>query len=227
MIMFKKILIANRGEIALRVIRACREMKIPSAAVYSQADRTSLHVLLADEAYFVGPAPSRESYLNIDRLMAAIKKSGADAVHPGYGFLSENADFARRLKAEGITFIGPSPECIVAMGDKVEARKTMMAAGVPTVPGSKGAISDFNELQRVVEEIGYPVIIKAAAGGGGKGMRIVKRHEDLELSYNSAKSEALNYFSNDQVYVERFVQNPKHIEIQVFGDNHGNAVHLF
>jgi acetyl-CoA carboxylase biotin carboxylase subunit len=225
--MFKKILIANRGEIALRVIRACRELGIPSAAVYSQADRTSLHVLLADEAYFIGPAPSRDSYLNVDRLMAAIKKSGADAVHPGYGFLSENAAFARKLKENGITFIGPSPECIEQMGDKVQARKTMQAAGVPTVPGSKGAISDLEELKVVVSEIGFPVIIKAAAGGGGKGMRIVKKPEELELSFNSAKSEALNYFSNDQVYVERFIQNPKHIEIQVFGDGHGNAVHLY
>ncbi len=225
--MFKKVLIANRGEIALRVIRACREMGIPNAAVYSNADRQSLHVLLADEAYFVGPPPSRESYLNVENLMKAIKKSGADAVHPGYGFLSENADFARLLKENGITFVGPSPESIELMGDKVQARKTMMDAGVPTVPGSKGAVTDLEELTRVVNEIGYPVIIKAAAGGGGKGMRIVKRPEDLELSYNAAKSEAMNYFSNDVVYVERFIQNPKHIEIQVFGDNHGNAVHLF
>ena len=225
--MFKKILIANRGEIALRVIRACREMGITSAAVYSDADRKSLHVLLADEAYYIGKAPSRDSYLNIDSILRAIKKSGADAVHPGYGFLSENATFAKTLKDNDITFIGPSYECIELMGDKIVAKKTMEKAGVPTVPGSPDIVQSLDELKSVAKKIGFPIIIKASSGGGGKGMRIVHNEKDLELSYRSAKSEARQYFLNDDVYVEKFVQSPKHIEIQVFGDNFGNAVHFF
>ena len=225
--MFKKILIANRGEIALRVIRACRDLGILSVAVYSDADRDSLHVVLADEAYNIGPAPSKDSYLNVENIMAAIKKSGAEAVHPGYGFLSENADFAERLTKEGITFIGPTPENIRKMGDKLSAISLMKDAKVPTTPGSGGPVDTIEHAKKVVAEIGLPVIIKATAGGGGKGMRVVHKMEELESGYRAARSEGLNYFKNDTVYIERYVQNPKHIEVQVFGDKHGNAVHLF
>lgn len=224
---FKKILIANRGEIALRVIRACRELGIQSVAVFSEADRNSLHVILADEAYFVGPAPSKESYLNVDNIVEACKKSGADAVHPGYGFLSENTDFAARLKQEGIVFIGPSPECIDMMGDKVTAKKTMQKAGVPTVPGSAGIVADAEEAKKVAKDVGYPILVKASAGGGGKGMRLVTKESELASAFKSAQNEARNFFADDSVYIERYVQNPKHIEIQVFGDQHGNAVHLY
>lgn len=225
--MFKKILVANRGEIAIRVIRACRELGIRSVAVYSEADRNSLHVILADEAYEIGPAPSKESYLKIPNILAAAKASGAQAIHPGYGFLSENAGFAREVGKLGIEFIGPSPECITLMGDKLQAKDTMKKAGVPTVPGSDGALSSLEEVKAVVKKIGYPIIIKAAAGGGGKGMRLVKEDTELERAFQAARSEALNYFANDTVYVERFIGNPKHIEIQIFGDKHGNVVHLF
>lgn len=225
--MFKKILVANRGEIAIRVIRACRELGIASVAVYSDADRNNLHVILADEAYYIGPSPSKESYLNIPNIIKAIKESGADAVHPGYGFLSENANFARELKKIGVTFIGPTPENIDAMGDKLAARELMIKARVPTVPGSPGPVNSVEEAKKVVEKIGLPVIIKASAGGGGKGMRIVHEMKDLESSFRAARSEGLNYFSNDTVYIERFINSPKHIEIQVFGDTHGNVVHLF
>lgn len=225
--MFKKILIANRGEIALRVIRACRDLGIASVAVYSDADRNSLHVVLADEAYNVGPAPSKDSYLNVENIMAAIRKSGADAVHPGYGFLSENADFAERLRKEGVTFIGPTPENIRSMGDKLSAIKLMREAQVPTVPGSGGPVDTIEDAKTVVAKVGLPVIIKATAGGGGKGMRVVYKMEELESAYRAARSEGLNYFKNDTVYIERYIQNPKHIEVQVFGDTHGNACHLF
>lgn len=225
--MFKKILIANRGEIAVRVIRTCRDLGIPSVAVFSEADRNSLHVILADEAYEIGPAVSAQSYLNIPRLMDAVKKSGADAVHPGYGFLSENAGFAEECRKNGITFIGPTPENIRAMGDKLAAKDLMIKAGVPCVPGSTGAVETVEEAKKVAEKIGFPVMIKASAGGGGKGMRVVFKAEDLESAYRAARSEGLNYFKDDTVYMERFIQNPKHIEIQVFGDTHGNVVHLF
>jgi acetyl-CoA carboxylase biotin carboxylase subunit len=225
--MFKKVLIANRGEIALRVIRACRDLGIASVAVYSDADRNSLHVVLADEAYNVGPAPSKDSYLNVDNILAAIKKSGADAVHPGYGFLSENAGFAEALEKAGVTFIGPTPANIRAMGDKLSAIRLMKAADVPTVPGSGGPVDTIDEAKKVVEKIGLPIIIKATAGGGGKGMRVVYKMEELESAYRAARSEGLNYFKNDTVYIERYVQNPKHIEVQVFGDKHGNVCHLF
>ncbi|HVK62160.1 MAG TPA: acetyl-CoA carboxylase biotin carboxylase subunit, partial [Bdellovibrionales bacterium] len=224
---FKKVLIANRGEIALRVIRACRDLGITSVAVYSDADRNSLHVTLADEAYNIGPAPSKDSYLNVDNIMAAIKKSGADAVHPGYGFLSENANFAEDLRKAGVTFIGPTPENIRAMGDKLSAIKLMKEADVPTTPGSGGPVDTIEDAKKVVEKIGYPVIIKATAGGGGKGMRVVHKAEELESSYRAARSEGMNYFKNDTVYIERYIQNPKHIEMQIFGDTHGNVVHLF
>jgi len=225
--MFKKILIANRGEIAIRVIRACRSMNISTVAVYSEADRNSLHVMLADEAYEIGPAPSNESYLNVDKLVEVCKSAGADAIHPGYGFLSENADFVERLDAEGITFIGPTSENIKAMGDKLAARELVMKAGVPTVPGSPGSITDATEAEKVAAEIGFPVIIKASAGGGGKGIRVVFDPKELASSFRACQSEGKNYFSDDRVFIERFVQNPKHIEIQVFGDKHGNVVHLF
>ncbi len=225
--MFKKILIANRGEIAIRVIRACRSMNISTVAVYSEADRNSLHVMLADEAYEIGPAPSNQSYLNVDKLVEVCKSAGVDAIHPGYGFLSENADFVTRLNKEGINFIGPTVENIKAMGDKLASRELMMKAGVPTVPGSPGSIVDVAEAEKAAAEIGYPVIIKASAGGGGKGIRVVFDPKELASSFRACQSEGKNYFSDDRVFIERFVQNPKHIEIQVFGDKHGNAVHLF
>lgn len=225
--MFKKVLIANRGEIALRVIRACRDLGIPSVAVYSDADRDSLHVVLADEAYNIGPAPSKDSYLKIENIMDAVKKSGADAIHPGYGFLSENAEFADTLEKAGLTFIGPTSANIRSMGDKISAIRLMRDAGVPTVPGSGGPVDTVEDAKKVVEKIGLPVMIKATAGGGGKGMRVVHKMEDLESFYRAARSEGLNYFKNDTVYIERFIQNPKHIEVQVFGDTHGNVVHLF
>ena len=225
--MFKKVLIANRGEIAIRVTRTCRELGIKSVVVYSDADRNSLHVILADEAHAIGPAPSRDSYLNVGQLIKALKESGADAVHPGYGFLSENAKFAEEVQRHGAVFIGPTPESMRLMGDKLQAREAMKKAGVPIVPGSDGALGDLENARKTAREIGYPVMIKASAGGGGKGMRIVLNPEELESAYRQAKSEALNYFADDTVYMERFIQNPKHIEIQVFGDMHGNAVHLF
>jgi acetyl-CoA carboxylase, biotin carboxylase subunit len=225
--MFKKVLIANRGEIAVRVIRACRDLGIPTVAVYSEVDRFSQHVLLANEAYEIGPAPSTESYLREDKILEVAKKSGADAIHPGYGFLSERAFFAQAVEDAGITFIGPSPENIKAMGDKLSAISHMRKADVPTVPGSDGAVKTVADAKKVAEKIGYPIMIKASAGGGGKGMRVVQNPEDLENSFNAAKSEGLNYFKDDTVYMERFITNPKHIEIQVFGDKHGNVVHLF
>jgi acetyl-CoA carboxylase biotin carboxylase subunit len=200
---------------------------VASVAVYSDADRNSLHVVLADEAYNIGPAPSKDSYLRIDRILEAVKKSGADAVHPGYGFLSENAEFAEALKKAGITFIGPTPENIRKMGDKLSAIKVMKAAGVPTVPGSDGPVPTIEDARKVVERTGLPIIIKATAGGGGKGMRIVTKIEELESAFRAAKSEGLNYFKNDTVYIERYVQNPKHIEMQIFGDTHGNVCHLY
>lgn len=225
--MFKKVLIANRGEIAVRVIRACRDLGIPTVAVYSEVDRFSQHVLLANEAYEIGPAPSTESYLREDKILEVAKKSGADAIHPGYGFLSERAFFAQAVEDAGITFIGPSPENIKAMGDKLSAISYMKKADVPTVPGSDGAVHTVADAKKIAEKIGYPIMIKASAGGGGKGMRVVQNPEDLENSFNAARSEGLNYFKDDTVYMERFITNPKHIEIQVFGDKHGNVVHLF
>lgn len=225
--MFKKILIANRGEIAIRIHRACTEMGIKTVAVFSEADRNSLHVLLADEAYCIGPAPSRESYLNIPKIIDVAKKSGAQAVHPGYGFLSENEDFAEACEKNGIVFIGPTVHAISSMGDKLSARELMKKAGVPIVPGSDGPVSTIDDVREVVKKTGYPIMIKASAGGGGKGMRFVMSEAELESAVRAAKSEALNYFGDDKVYVEKYVQNPKHIEIQVFGDTKGNVVHIF
>lgn len=225
--MFKKVLIANRGEIAVRVIRACRDMGIKSVAVYSEADANALHVALADEAYEIGPAPSSQSYLKIENILMAVETSGADAVHPGYGFLSERAEFAKALEKMGVAFIGPTEANIKAMGDKLSAIRAMRAADVPTVPGSGGSVNTIEEAEEVVKKIGLPVIIKASAGGGGKGMRVVHKHDDLASSFRTCKSEGKNYFNDDTVYIERFITNPKHIEIQIFGDTHGNVVHLF
>lgn len=224
---FKKILIANRGEIAIRITRACRELNISSVAIFSDADRDSLHVFLADEAFNVGPAPSKESYLNMDRILAVAKEAGVDAIHPGYGFLSENTNFARACKKAGIVFIGPTPENIEAMGDKLSAKALMKKAKVPTVPGSDGGVESLEEAQAVARKIGYPIIIKASAGGGGKGMRVVKKDDELESAFRACRSEGQNYFADPTVYIEKFINDPKHIEIQVFGDTHGNVVHLF
>lgn len=225
--MFKKILIANRGEIAIRITRACRELGIYSVAVFSDADRDSLHVFLADQAYNIGPAPSRESYLNVEKILSVAKQAGVDAIHPGYGFLSENTFFARECKKAGITFIGPTPENIEAMGDKLSAKALMKKANVPTVPGSDGGVNSLEEAQEVVKRIGLPIIIKASAGGGGKGMRVVKHESELESAFRACRSEGQNYFADPTVYIEKFINDPKHIEIQVFGDTHGNVVHLF
>ena len=225
--MFKKILIANRGEIAVRVIRTCRDLGIQSVALFSEADRYSQHVLLADEAYFIGPAPSVQSYLNIEKILNVARKSGADAIHPGYGFMSENADFVEKVFQAGIGFIGPSVQNIVDMGDKLRAISKMKKAGVRCVPGSDGPVETLEEARKVAKRIGYPLMIKATAGGGGKGMRLVFAPEDLAGAYRLARSEGKNYFKNDRVYMEKFIANPKHIEVQVFGDKHGNVVHLF
>lgn len=225
--MIKKILIANRGEIAVRIIRSCREMGILSVAVYSDADRSAMHVRYADEAYRLGAAPSSESYLNIPAILNAAKKAKADAIHPGYGFLSENAEFATKVKAAGLIFIGPSPYSITAMGDKMRARELMKKANVPIVPGS-GALSDSEaEIYSMAEEIGYPVMIKASAGGGGKGMRLVHSAKELIASVKLAKSEAITAFGNDAVYLEKYLLEPHHIEFQILADNHGNVVHLY
>ncbi len=224
--MFKKVLIANRGEIALRIIRTCREMGIKSVAVYSTADRESLHVRFADEAVCIGPASSAESYLNVPKIMAAVEITNADAIHPGYGFLSENADFAEVCAEYGIKFIGPTPEQIRKMGDKITAKETMIAAGVPVVPGSEGLIKDIKQAQKVANEIGYPVIMKATAGGGGKGMRVVWNDEELEPNWNKARQEAKASFGNDGIYIEKFIEEPRHIEFQIAGDQKGTVVHL-
>ena len=224
--MFNKILIANRGEIACRVIRACREMNIAAAAVYSEADADALHVRMADEAYLIGPPPSVESYLRQDVIIETAKKSGAQAIHPGYGFLSENAEFVRRTRAAGLAFIGPSPEAMEAMGGKLSARKIAIEAGVPVVPGSTEPLATFDEAARYAAEIGYPVMLKASAGGGGKGMRLVNDVSELRSALETARAEALAGFGDDAVYIEKAVIRPRHIEIQVFGDTHGNYAHL-
>ncbi len=224
--MFKKILIANRGEIALRVIRTCKEMGIKTVAVYSTADRESLHVRFADEAVCIGPPASKESYLNVPRLMAAVEITNADAIHPGYGFLAENADFCEICTAYGVKFIGPTPEQIRKMGDKITAKETMIKAGVPVVPGSGGLLSDVASGKVIAAEIGYPVILKATAGGGGKGMRVVWAEKEFENQWNTARMEAKASFGNDGIYVEKFVEEPRHIEFQIAGDQFGTVCHL-
>jgi len=223
---FKKILIANRGEIALRIIRTCREMGIKTVAVYSTADRESLHVRFADEAVCIGPPKSADSYLNIPSILAAAEITNADAIHPGYGFLSENAKFSEICRDYGIKFIGPSPESISSMGDKATAKETMKAAGVPVVPGSEGLLEDIETAKKTAEKIGYPVIIKATAGGGGKGMRVIWKAEDLDTMFDQAKREAGASFANDGLYMEKFIEEPRHIEIQIVGDQYGKACHL-
>ncbi|MGQ1787064.1 MULTISPECIES: acetyl-CoA carboxylase biotin carboxylase subunit [unclassified Saccharicrinis] len=225
--MIKKILVANRGEIAVRIMRSCREMGILSVAVFSEADRTSMHVRYADEAYCIGPSPSNESYLKMDTIIHVALKAQVDAIHPGYGFLSENAEFARKIVENDILFIGPNPDAISAMGDKVTARKLMESSGVPVVPGTKKSLGSMEELHSVANEIGYPLMIKASAGGGGKGMRLVKNKADLDSSYNMAKSEALSAFGDDTVYIEKYIESPHHIEFQILADQHGNTIHLF
>jgi acetyl-CoA carboxylase, biotin carboxylase subunit len=224
--MFRKVLIANRGEIALRVIRACRELDIATVAVFSQADRDSLHVRLADESVCIGPPPPSQSYLHIPRIISAAEVTGADAIHPGYGFLSENAHFAEVCASCGFTFIGPTPEMIRRMGDKAEARRTMREAGLPLVPGSPGIIADADEALGIAREIGFPVIIKASAGGGGRGMRVAWDEKQLRAGFGIAQAEAGAAFGNNTVYVERYIAKPRHIEFQLFGDQHGGLVHL-
>ena len=224
--MVKKVLIANRGEIALRVLRACKELGIPTVAVHSTADNTAMHVRLADESVCIGPPPARDSYLNIPQIVAACEVSGADAVHPGYGFLSENARFADILDAHKITFIGPTAEHIRIMGDKIEAKRTAKRLGIPVVPGSAGAVTDDDEAARIAEEIGYPVIVKASAGGGGRGMKVAKTAQDLSMALSTARSEAGAAFGDDAVYLEKYLEKPRHIEVQVFGDGAGNGIHL-
>jgi len=224
--MFRKVLIANRGEIALRVIRACRELRIATVAVFSEADRESLHVRLADESVCIGPPAPVQSYNYIARLISAAEVTGADAIHPGYGFLSENAHFAEVCASCGFTFIGPTPEMIRKMGDKAVARRTMMDAGLPVVPGSAGVLGDADEAQSLAKEIGYPVIIKAAAGGGGRGMRIACDEKQLRAGFGIAQAEAGAAFSSNAVYLERYIARPRHIEFQLFGDTHGNLIHL-
>ncbi|WP_421751186.1 acetyl-CoA carboxylase biotin carboxylase subunit [Croceimicrobium sp.] len=224
--MFKKVLIANRGEIALRVLRTCREMGISTVAVYSKADKDSLHVRFADEAVCIGPSASSESYLNIPNIIAAAEITNADAIHPGYGFLSENARFSRICSENGIKFIGPSPEMIERMGDKATAKETMKAAGVPTIPGSEGLLESYEEALKIAKEIGFPVMLKATAGGGGKGMRAVWKEEELLKAWESARQEAGAAFGNDGMYMEKLIEEPRHIEIQVVGDQTGKACHL-
>ncbi|HEY3257290.1 MAG TPA: acetyl-CoA carboxylase biotin carboxylase subunit [Gemmatimonadaceae bacterium] len=224
--MFKKILIANRGEIALRVIRACRELGIQTVAVYSEADRESLHVRFADDDVCIGPAPARDSYLKIPRIIAAAEIAGADAIHPGYGFLAENAEFAETCAASNIAFIGPTAAQIMVMGDKAAARNAMAAVGVPIIPGTPGPVEDADEALEFARSIGFPVIIKAAAGGGGKGMRVAEEPEDFTRSFQLARSEALSAFGSGDVYVEKYLERPRHVEFQIMGDRHGNIIHL-
>ncbi|GGG02378.1 acetyl-CoA carboxylase biotin carboxylase subunit [Pontibacter amylolyticus] len=224
--MFKKILIANRGEIALRIIRTCKEMGIKTVAVYSTADKESLHVRFADEAVCIGPPPSAQSYLNMPNLISAAEITNADAIHPGYGFLSENAEFSRICAEHNIKFIGASPEMINAMGDKSSAKDTMKKAGVPTIPGSDGLLNSLEEGKKLAKKIKYPVIIKATAGGGGRGMRIIKHEDEFEKAWNDARTESKAAFGNDGLYLEKYIEEPRHIEIQLIGDQHGQVAHL-
>ena len=224
--MFEKVLIANRGEIAVRILRACKDLGIQTVAVYSTADKEAMHVKMADESVCIGPSQSKESYLNIPSIIAACEISGADAVHPGYGFLSENSSFVEKLNAHNISFIGPSSNHIKTMGDKILAKKTAEEYGIPVIPGSDGEVKGLEEATRTGEKIGYPIIIKASAGGGGRGMVVVHNADDLEASIKKAKTEADKSFDNDTIYIEKYLQNPKHIEIQIIGDNFGNMIHL-
>ncbi len=224
--MFKKILIANRGEIAVRIIRACRELGIRTVAVYSTADRNSLHAQIADESVCIGPADSNKSYLNMEAIISACDITGAEAVHPGFGFLSENSRFARICEKCGITFIGPSPESIDMLGDKATAKKTMEDVGVPVIPGSRGEVKSFDEAAELADKIGYPVLVKAAAGGGGRGIRMVSDRSELEAQITAARQEAKNFFGDDSVYIEKFLENPRHVEIQIAADKYGNIVYL-
>lgn len=224
--MFKKILIANRGEIALRIIRSCREMGIKTVAIYSTADKESLHVRFADEAVCVGPPPSLLSYLNVPNIIAAAEITNADAIHPGYGFMSENAEFSKICEEYNIKFIGASPAMIQSMGDKSTAKETMKNAGVPTIPGSEGLVENVGEAREIARSVGYPVIIKATAGGGGKGMRLVNEPSEFEKAWSAARLEANNAFGNDGVYLEKYIESPRHIEIQIMGDRHGTVVHM-
>jgi acetyl-CoA carboxylase biotin carboxylase subunit len=225
--LFRRVLVANRGEIAVRVMRACRELGIESVAVYSEPDRTALHVRQADHAYPIGPAAAAESYLRIDKLIDVARKSGAEAIHPGYGFLSERAPFAKAIADAGLVFIGPSEHAISAMGDKVEARKLMKKAGVPVVPGSDDALASDEEVEKIAADAGFPVMLKAAGGGGGKGMRLVNSAAELKSGLRAARSEAKSAFGDDRVYVEKAIIRPRHIEVQVLGDTHGNVIHLY
>ncbi len=225
--MFKKILIANRGEIAVRIIKACKEMNIISVVVYSEVDENALHVREADEAYYIGNSPATESYLNYRKIIDLAKQIGADAIHPGYGFLSENANFIREIEKAGLTFIGPSADTVDLMGDKTSARTLMKKNNVPIVPGTTKPITSVNEAKKIAKEIGYPVMIKASAGGGGKGMRKVDKPEDLSESIERAQNESQKAFSSSEVYIEKFIEKPKHIEVQILGDKHGNYIHLF
>ncbi|TDB38946.1 MAG: acetyl-CoA carboxylase biotin carboxylase subunit [Actinobacteria bacterium] len=225
--MFSKILIANRGEVALRIVRACKEMGVASVAVFSEADRDSLHARMADEAICIGPASSSLSYLSMPNIISAALISGAEAIHPGYGFLAENAAFARAVADSGLTFIGPSPDAIERMGDKAVARQTMMEAGVPCVPGSKGVVESTEDALTFAREVGFPVLIKASAGGGGKGMRVANDEKELHANFTAAKTEAAAAFGNDEVYIEKYLARPRHVEMQVLADTHGNAVYLY
>ncbi len=223
---FKKILVANRGEIAVRVLRACKESGIKSVTVYSDADRTALHTRYADEAYYIGPSPSTESYLRIEKIIDIAKKSGAEAIHPGYGFLAENTDFAKACEDAGIIFIGPNSKAIELLGDKIASKLTMVKAGVPVIPGSDGAVKDETEALKVIEKIGLPVLIKAAGGGGGKGMRVVREKKELATAIKQATGEAQSAFGNPTIFIEKFLEQPRHIEFQILADNYGNVVHL-
>ncbi|WP_295070522.1 acetyl-CoA carboxylase biotin carboxylase subunit [Ruminococcus sp.] len=224
--MFRKVLIANRGEIAVRIIRACRELNIRCVAVYSTADRNSLHAQIADEAVCIGPAATKDSYLNMNAIVQAALNTGADAIHPGFGFLSENAEFAKLCEANGIVFIGPSYKSIEMLGDKAAAKETMAAAGVPVIPGSKGAVKSLEEAREIADKADYPVLVKASAGGGGRGIRRVDSADELEAQMTAAQQEAKNFFGDDAVYIEKFLINPHHVEIQIIADKHGNYIHL-
>ncbi len=224
--MMNKILIANRGEIAVRIIRACKEMNIKTVAIYSEVDKDALHTRLADEAICVGPADSTKSYLNIRNIIEVASITGADSIHPGFGFLSENAQFAKICKESGIKFIGPSSNVIELLGNKSNAKEMMKTAGIPTIPGSDGSIKGLKEAKNIAKKIGYPIMLKAAAGGGGKGIRIVENEEELENSYNIVKQEAKVSFNDDEIYIEKYIKNPRHVEIQVLADEYGNVIHL-